>query len=188
MKKNKSKSGIYIPIMVAILAFIFCWQYLVPRLKANKSSLGQVEAETSSLQARLESLKTAQSQLNALGDLVDQTLISVPEGVDMPNLLTELEAISVKHGTFLPSVQINDSKDDTSWSNVPISFGISSDYSSLIDFMKSIETSIRYMNIQSITLSGSDDKMSLGLQVEAFQRTQSVSGNNGTTDSVSNSE
>ncbi len=172
---KRSNISVYIAVSLIVIAanFYLSWKIFLPKYKTTKNEIAQSNVEIESARDKLDSLKTAQASINDLGDVLDKMLTAMPEDVDMPNLISELEALSLKHNMIIPAIQIADSNSTapSSANSVPITFSSSGDYNTLTQFLISLEKDIRYMNAKAITLSmGGEDKISMTLQLEAFKR------------------
>lgn len=168
-------------ILLIAFAFIISWKVVIPDYKKSKEELFKVETDLAAASDKLESLKTAQNSLNALGDTVDKMLLAVPSDSDMPNLITELEALAVKHKSLIPTISVSDVAAAASTTTPPasssaanainISFSLTGTFEDLSQFIASIQRDIRYMNIESLSLSaGKEGAMTLSLKLKAFKR------------------
>ncbi|MFA5927228.1 MAG: type 4a pilus biogenesis protein PilO [Patescibacteria group bacterium] len=171
MNRNLKTEYFAFALLLIAGCFIFSWKVLVPQYKTDKSQMLALTSEIESSRDKLDSLKGAQADLEELGDTVDKLLLSVPADTDMPNLITELEALAIKNEASLPSLQISD--DTSAGSTIGIVFNIKGDFEKLSKFISSIENDIRYMNIKTFSVSSNDDDLTLSLEVDAYKRTSS---------------
>jgi len=183
MKKNNNGAYVALSLLVVALCFFYSWRVILPEYKTNKESLNQLEKEIASARDKLDSLKTTQSSLNSLGDIVDKLLVSMPSSSDAPNLVTEIEAIATKHQTFIANIQVGDDQPGSTAvaasgkdaNTVPVSFSVSGSFEMISQFISSIESDVRFMNIQTLSLGSGSDKsgvMSLSISINAYKRPQ----------------
>lgn len=185
MKKNNYSSFVVLVLLIVAASFYFSWQFILPNYKQNRLELAKTNMEIDSAKEKLDSLKTAQSSLNSLGNMVDQMFVAVPKDADESNLITELEAIATKCQTYIPSIQIgtNSSSSSDSSANsftdtasagssnvIPISFSVNGSYENLNQFVTDVEKDVRFMDIKTLSLSVSDGKASLSMQINSFKR------------------
>lgn len=180
MKKEQDHKSLYLPIIIIILSFLVSWKYLVPKYQTDNAQLASTQDLAGSVETKLAALKAAETELSSASKLVSDTLVAVPSDVDFPNLITELEAISTKNQVVIPSMQVAEDTSGTG-SAIKISFGVNGSYANLIALMKSIEKDIRFMNIKSVSLTGSGDKMTIALQIEAYKQPSATSSATNTT-------
>lgn len=185
--KKRSNSALYGIIAFLIIAgsFGYSWKVIVPQYQENQSSLDQADNETRAAKLKLESLKTAKTSLDQLGDIVNQMFIAIPEDKDTPNLITELEAVAAKQNIVLPSIQISDSlsgsataiaNGEVSSSNaISVSLSVEGSFQDLHNFIAALEKDIRFMNITSVSLTKASEtgNMSLSIELEVYQRSSS---------------
>lgn len=181
MKKSNYSSFVVLVLLIVAASFYFSWQFILPNYRQNRTDLAKTNMEIDSAREKLESLKTAQSSLTGLGSLVDQMFVAVPKDADEPNLITELEAIATKYQTYIPTIQVGSSRSSASSdiaaasgvnadNVIPISFSVNGSYENLNQFVTAIEKDVRFMNITSLSMSVSEGKASLSLQINSFKR------------------
>lgn len=184
MKRSNNMIIIVIAIIIAGGCFFYSWKYILPDYKKNQQKLATTTAEIKNAKTKLESLKTAQTTLSDLGDLVSQMSIAVPVDKDTPNLITELEAVTAKYQIALPTVQISDSTagsanagatSSSSIGAVNVSFSVNGSFDNIQKLIYDLEHDIRFMNVQSISLTSagtakSGGQMSMSLQLTAYKR------------------
>lgn len=185
--KRKSNNMFYggVTFIIVVCSFVYSWKFLVPKYNSQKAEIKTVEDELKAATNKLESIKITRTTLETLKPITSQLFIAVPGDKDSPNLITELEAIALKHKMIIPAIQIADSGaasaagtstgvGATSSANaVSISFAVNGSFDNLNAFVTSIEKDIRFMNIKSLSVTSNDeepDKMSLTLQIEAYKR------------------
>jgi len=187
MKKN-TNSVFYagITVVIVIASFVYTWKFIIPQYSENKAKSAQFDTDIASANKKLESLKKAQTTLTQLGDIPTQLSVSVPEDKDLPNLITELEAVAAKYNKILPTISVSDgaassavagasTSTSASGNAVTISIAIPGSFEDINGFIADLEKDVRFMNIKSVSISSSTDTggastMSVALQIEAYKR------------------
>ena len=171
-KFNNEKFQAVCAILISIAAIIVCWEVALPSYAKNIADRDQYQADATAAQAKLTSVNTNATKLSASGadEIINQLKIAIPEDKDLPNLITELEAIAKNEGMFIPAPSITDGADNT----VAISFGISGTLQEIESFMATIQSDLRFFNIKSISMSTSKDVINMSLTIEAYKRTTSA--------------
>ena len=188
MKKDNSSAYLLLTFMIIVACFVVSWKLIIPKYQANLQQRDQLDIDIKNSSNKLDSLKTTQSSLNKLGDLVNKMLVAVPNDKDSANLITELEAIANTYTVTIPSIQITDKGSESntitgstgetpvSRNQVAISFSAYGSYLNLVSFIGSIEKDIRFMNIDSYSLTSSSDQkgesdeiMTLSIQITAYK-------------------
>jgi Tfp pilus assembly protein PilO len=114
MKMSKSTTGNMIAILLSIAVIVLAWKLVLPNYFSHKNNLVALESEVSAAKAKLESLDKARADIAAVKSTADQIMVSVPKGKDEPDLISELEAIGVKNGIVIPTIDIADENSQTS--------------------------------------------------------------------------
>jgi Tfp pilus assembly protein PilO len=172
-KKGNESFQALCAIIIAIAAIIVAWQVALPAYSKNLTDQKKYSADLTASAKKLTSVSTNATKLSTpeAQSLINQLNIAIPEDKDMPNLITEIEAIAKSQGMFIPSPSITDGADDT----VSISFGISGSLDELQKFMETIQGDLRFFNIKSISMSSSADVINMSMSIEAYKRTSAVS-------------
>jgi Tfp pilus assembly protein PilO len=178
--KEKSQQTIYLNILVAVLTavvLITAWKVVAPSYSSEKSRKIELENEVALARQRLEWLDSSKAELAANKELLNQLFVAVPEDSDAPNLISELEAIAIKNSLVIPSIGIQDNSQESletglSISNtVTISLSVTGNFENINAFINSLEKSVKFMNIQSLTYSNSEESgTSISLEVEAYKQ------------------
>ncbi|MCX6808568.1 MAG: type 4a pilus biogenesis protein PilO [Candidatus Berkelbacteria bacterium] len=159
-----------LPAMIVIGCFWYSYAVLLPTHQTQKQKLAQINADIKDKDDQLQGYTTAKSSLNSSADTIKDLALAVPSDKDVPNLITELEKMSRKYGSVIPSIQWT----DTTTGVVNISFSISGSVSGMQSFVKDIETDLRVFNIKNMSVAASPDGISLSLQIEAYKNTYSA--------------
>lgn len=185
--KKKSNSAFYagITVLIVISSFLYTWKFIIPKFSENKSKSAQLDIDILSASKKLDSLKKAQTTLTQLGDIPTQLSVAVPEDKDMPNLITELEAVAATYKIILPAISVSDSATATTGATadpatsspnaVTISIAAPASFAGINGLIADLEKDIRFMNIKTVSITSTKDDMgtvitSVSLQVEAYKR------------------
>jgi len=111
------------------------------------------------------------------GDNAKIVLDALPSSYDFPALVTSIEKLLNVNGASVGSITgsddaLNQASNQTSATPkpipIPFSVSVSGDYASVQKVIGQFEHSIRPMQVQSLTLSGGQDKMALSLTLQTF--------------------
>lgn len=182
MKRTNSYLSAIVAIIIAVGCFWYSLAVLVPNIQSQNAKLDQAQSNVEQADSYLQDLIRSKSSIAELGDLPSLLSLAIPGDKDTPNLITELEAVAAKHKMVIPSIQVSDSAtdeaSDTASSNtVDVNFTVQGSFTDVSAFVAAIEGDIRYMNIQSITMTSiegssgnSSGSVSLSLQLQAYKR------------------
>lgn len=191
--KKKTNSAFYagITVIIVIASFLYTWKFIIPQFGVNKAKSAALDTEISSASLKLDSLKKAQTSLTQLGDIPTQLSVAVPADKDMPNLITELEAIAAKYKMILPTISVSDGSSSAASTSslgsatpasstapantVSVSIAVPGSFEAFTGLISDLEKDVRFMNIKSVSISSTTDEkgatiMSLSLQMEAYKR------------------
>ena len=169
LKLNNERFQAICAIFIIIAALVVCWEYSLPAYNKSISDQTRYKADVAAADIKLASVKKNEKVFkdSKTQSTIDLLKIAIPEDKDLPNLITELEAIATNHGMFIPATSITDGSDNT----VAISFGISGTLEELTAFMVTLQKDLRYFNIKSVSMSTSKDIINMSLSIEAYKRT-----------------
>ena len=194
--KKKTNSALFAAITVIIVgaSFFYTWKMIIPKYSEDRAKSASLDASIADANKKLDSLKKAQTTLTQLGDIPTQLSVAVPESKDMPNLITELEAIATKNGMIFPTIAVADNSAATATpasgttpvaatstgNSITISIAAPGSFDKITSLISDLEKDIRFMNIKNVSISSStDDKgvntMNVSLQIEAYKRTSVAS-------------
>jgi len=187
MNKTSISNSALIPALLTVACFLLAWQIVLPNYYQAKGDLDVLEEEVLAARAKYNSLETTKSDLASMTDIMNLIYVSVSDGTDEPNVITELEAISLKHELVIPSISISDPTAGIAGDNeyyysdtgdtgaalnaVQVSFSVAGDFAKLNEFISSLEKSVKFMNIRSLSYSSSkeDDLIYLSIQLETYK-------------------
>lgn len=157
-------------IVAVIAGFVV---FIVP----TYSEIGTLRAQAADFNTVLNNAKTLQQERNTLVskyNAFDQNNISklgvmLPGNPQNVQLILELNAAASQYGMVLQNVKIDTSTDAQSGQprvagqnadvgNLTITFSVSGPYNGFTNFIKTIEKSLRIIDIQKATFTASDPK------------------------------
>lgn len=159
----------------------------MPDYQKNEQSIAQTKEEIKSAKKKLDSLKTTEKDLASLGEIVNQLLVATPSDKDIPNLITELEALAGNCDLLLPNIGISDGSgsaaaasgvplQSSSASNaITVSISVNGTYEQVTKMIDLIEKDLRYMNIQTLSITRDDkdkatNKYSVSFSILTYKR------------------
>lgn len=157
---------------------------MLPSYAENRAKSRTLSAEINSAESKINSIESARSQLSGIADTINQLLVSIPADKDEPNLISELEVIGAKHGMAIPAINISGTASDETASNqvlssiaagtpVSVSFSVAGSFENISAFTESLEKSIKFMHINSVTMTvQADGNISASYSVDAYTRAQ----------------
>lgn len=183
MKKNNSYNSSLIPVLLTVACFLLAWYIILPNYYEAKSELNIMEEDVLAARAKYNSLEQTKSDLKSISDITDLLYISISPDADEQNLITELEAIAIKHELTIPSISISDptagNEDEYFYTGdsgsisgaIQVSFSVAGDFTKLNEFIASLEKSVKFMNIKSLSYQSaeSDSLIYLSVQLETYK-------------------
>lgn len=188
-KNNKMLSNA-LAVILTVVVFLVVWKVLLPSYSDNKTKQSKLSSEVSDAQAEILSIENAKSDLSSITNTINQLLVAIPSDRDEPNLISELEAIAAKNTLVLPSIDISKDSGGTGetasavvTTGIPlsVSFSVTGPFANIGTFTESLEKSIKYMKIKSITMSYVDpNNISAAYSIETFTRADNSTTDNST--------
>jgi len=176
---NKKDSGIFLPsitLIIAIAGFIFGIKFLMPSIIDNQAKISAANEDIAAAQAKLDSIATANSTMTKLSDLVNNLLIAVPDNIDSPDLIAEIETIAGQNQVGMPSLTPPKAIDSTSAANagksgLSVSVVVTGSFSNINNFISALESSIRFSKITSLTISSAvEGALSTTISFDVYSR------------------
>lgn len=148
--------------------------FIVPQYK----EVQEIQAKAKDYNQILDNARTLQEQRNKLVtkyNAFDQTLLTklnvmLPRNPENVKLILELDSIAKSYGVFLQNVKIEDASSNTQTATRPgtpaantdigtlrITFSVSGPYQGFTNFIRTLEKSLRIVDIQKITFTSLDD-------------------------------
>ena len=159
-KKDRNFLLPAIVVILAIIIFIVGYQVLMPSIVENSAKVIAYNSDIQLAQEKIDSISVAKSTMSKFSDVVNNLLIAVPDSVDAPDLITEIEVIAGQNQVALPSISpptdINSSK-SSGTSGLTVNIAIAGGFQNISNFVNSLETSIRFSKISSLTISTSQE-------------------------------
>lgn len=177
---NKEDKSLFLPLvalLVAVTSFLICWKMLMPSVADNQAKIQAYNSDISSAEEKIQSLTEASKKITSITDVVSNILVAIPEDVDTPNLVTEIETIAAVNQVLLPSISPPDNTSETaikSGQGLSTTISISGGFTNIYNFISALESSIRFSKITSLSLSSSDDDaLNATITFEVYKRPSS---------------
>ncbi len=182
MNKSNFSTSAFLPVLLTVACFLVAWYMVLPNYYESKGELDVLETEILASRAKYNSLEETKTDLLSISDVLNLIYVSVSNDADEPNLITELEAIAIKHELIIPTINISDptaslgeeyyyDDSESTYGVVQVSFSVAGDFARLNEFIGSLEKSIKFMNIQSLSYTSSSDEniIYLNIQLETYK-------------------
>lgn len=182
MKQSRSYNGVLLPVLLTVACFVLAWYVVLPNYYEERSKLSTLEEEVLAARAKYNSLEQTKTDLSGVSDILDIIYVAVSPDTDEPNLITELEAIAIKHELTLPSISISDPTaggaeeyysdyEANTVGAIQVSFSVAGEFDKLNAFIDSLEKSIKFMNVKSLSYQSSEagGLVYLSVQLEAYK-------------------
>ena len=178
---NKNNTNFFLAVLalvIAVAGIIICRQFLIPSISENLAKISAYNYDIAKVEEKLDSISTAEKSMTKLSDLVNNFLIAVPDSVDAPNLITEIETIAAQNQLALPSLAppsgIN-ATSDISVEGMEVSMSVTGSFQNINNFISSLENSIRFLKISGLTITSSNDgSLSASITCEVYKRPKST--------------
>lgn len=188
---QKSNNNTFYGVLAVLLvgaSFLIAKMWILPQYQKSKTESAQVESERKAAQAKLDSLTKVKGKMTTLSDTVNNMFIAIPKDNDTENIVTALEQIALSNKIYIPTFQISDSSassvantDETitvaTGNTVDIAFSVTGSMTDLTNFVKAIESDLKFFDVQGISMSSSEGVVSMTLQIRAYKQGVSSSSN-----------
>jgi Tfp pilus assembly protein PilO len=195
---NQANSRIVAVTTAASFIVVFCLvasYTLVGQLAYQNRVLGKKKAALSQLKTDINSVQTLETSYTAFvqtpqnvlgsnthgqggmdGDNAKIVLDALPSKYDFPALATSLEKLALSQGVNIESMTGTDDEvaqtDSASSTPAPIAMPfqitVTGNYASIQKVVKAFEQSIRPIQIQTLQLTGSDQKMQMNITAQTY--------------------
>ena len=175
-------------ILVLILA-VAVWGFVWPEWQSFSSKREELNlwknnlAETKELKNKLSDLTALYQNQEKAGEL-EKFFSALPPKDDIPGLLVNLEALASKNGLIIKSVNFVEegkkaksaaansgaaalSADVPAVKKLTVTLVLNGEYSSLLNFLRSAETSLRLMDVESLNFQQAGGVLSDGLSASS---------------------
>lgn len=174
---NKKDINLLLPaitVILAISAYFVSSNVLITPIKQNMAQISALDQDISKANEKLDSIAAADKSMSELSDLVNNLLIAVPDNVNSPDLITEIETIANQNQVQLPSLSpptsIAVASGSASASGYVTNLSIIGSYQNISNFINSLETSIRYSRINNLSISSADEGLTASINFSVFSR------------------
>jgi hypothetical protein len=148
----------------------------MPNIGENLAKLDAMDQDIAAANIKLNSISTADQSMTQFSYLVKNLFVAIPENVDSPDLITEIETIANQNQVSLPSLTPPTGIESTSSSTGSASSGLSTNltvvgsFQNINNFINSLETSIRYSKVNNITISSGDSDLTAAINFNVYSR------------------
>ncbi len=171
---NKKDINLILPavtIVLAIGAYFLCSNYLMPTIGENLAKVSAYNQDISAAEEKISSISTTEKIISQMSDTVNNLLIAIPDSVDAPNVIAEVETVANKNQVALSSMTPPAvSAGNASNSGMAVNVSVSGTYTNVKSFINSLETSIRFSKISNISISSSNEGISAAINFNVYSR------------------
>jgi len=185
---NKKDLNLLLPasaLIVAIAGFLISYKLLMPPVADNLAKISAHKSDIGRAEEKLSSISTTEKSLAELSDLVNNLLIAVPDSVNAPDLITEIETIAAQSQVALPSITPPEDIDSGAGasaggvigttsngsSGLTVNISIAGPFQNIYNFISALETSIRFSKITTLTITSSQEgNLGASIAFEVYKR------------------
>lgn len=187
MKLSKRESILVTTALAAVAVFIYHYYILTPAIDTYTG----IREEIGRNQKHLRSLQTAETELADLLESIEKDKReiarleeAVPSGKKLPEVIVQLENLSLETGIELKEIFFASSGEDRSikgkamdtseqhqdYIEIPVELKLTGSYGKVLDFIEGIENSKRLYSIRSITFirEHETDGADIGVDLELY--------------------
>lgn len=179
---NKEEKNLFLPLIALLITatvFFLSWKILIPSIVDNQAKIKAHNVDIGLAETKIQSLTDANKKIGSISGLVNQLLVAIPEGVDTPDLIAEIETIAALNQVILPSISppSTDSQSNDSSDGLSATISISGGFTNIYNFISSLENSIRFLKITSLSISSSDTSLlNATITFDVYKRPSSDTG------------
>ncbi|MBI5140312.1 MAG: hypothetical protein HZA94_02605 [Candidatus Vogelbacteria bacterium] len=171
--------NLIIPIIILAVSggvFLGPTRTLLDSLNKEKAVTDKIRAAVASIDNYKASFDIKNEIYSKIGDRDKISLEAmVPSTIDNVKLIIDLNQMAVNHNRSIKNIAIKTNADSTvgpdgrPYGTVSISFSISSSLSVFEDFLKELESSLRLIDVVSLSfVAGAADQYDFSLEVKAY--------------------
>lgn len=171
---------IVVSVLIAVLLLRPTWD----KLKQLGTEISTEQTQRDEVKSDAENLEKAKEFFSQDKDAVEQVSTAVPVNPDIPSLLTTIESLARANNVFLTSFSpqqtqaTNSAKSAatpstspaTGATSVEISANFRGQYGSLINFFYALESSLRIVDVKTISVSSSQGALEGNIVFRAYYR------------------
>lgn len=161
---DKKENSLFLPLiafLISVTVFFLSWKILIPSIVDNQAKIKAHNIDIGMAETKIQSLTDAQKKIASISGLVNQLLVAIPEDVDTPDLIAEIETIAALNQVILPSISPpgEDNQSGDSANGLSATISVSGGFTNIYNFISSLENSIRFLKITSLSISSSDTSL-----------------------------
>lgn len=161
-------------IIVSIGAYLLAVNFLLPDIFTTQAKIQAYDVDIEKAQAKLTSISESTDSILKLSSTVNAILLAVPDSVDAPNLITEVESMAAVNGLALPNISpptvSSSAEPDNDLTGLTTTLTVMGSFQNVSNFINALETSIRYSKIKSVTMNVSEDGLNTTITFEVYKR------------------
>ncbi|MBP6042129.1 hypothetical protein KA529_03860 [Candidatus Saccharibacteria bacterium] len=186
MSANESKAVMILTLAAVMLGLgLVASNYFVKSLNFHRKVFTQKSSATKKLQSNQKSLIALREEFatnEKTGPTSDEVFASLPTSKDFPQTSSTLESIIKRSGVEIQSITLNNNDQiegaepvdaqyavaDPKIGKMTVSVSLSGAYDNFEDVLRNLERSLRVFKINSLEITGSDDRINGTLQIETY--------------------
>ncbi len=157
---TKPLLGVAILLVTIILIFVF----LAPsydQLKAVKSVLEGRETLLANAKLARDNIILLDKQYGENSEAIKRLLIALPVGKEVDYLTSSINTATADSGVLVSAISFSDPIKKENYQEIPIKMDVSCSYLDCINFMRSLELSLRLYDVKKISITQSSQGESL---------------------------
>lgn len=176
---NKEDRSLFLPLIALLIAgvvFFVSWRLLMPTITDNQAKIKAYNADIALAEAKTQSINDSNKKLASISSLINQLLVAIPGDVDTPDLVAEIEAIAAVNQVDLPSISppsISEQSASSTSGGLATTITVSGGFVNIYNFINSLENSIRFAKITSLSISSGESGLSGTITFDVFARPNS---------------
>lgn len=150
--KVQNTTSIYPLLIILVCALLGYWVInpKIVEIKEYNTSIAAKEKDTTTLDEKIQNLKSLQKQFTASPSDVEILNLAIADDPQMPEIIEQLTSMASKSGMTIKSIR-PDYRDATNETVVGIT--LRGDYINLINYITEIEKNLRPASVKSLNLS-----------------------------------
>ncbi|MBP7819459.1 type 4a pilus biogenesis protein PilO [Candidatus Gracilibacteria bacterium] len=156
---NNNRSGLILTL-VALLVLVVTYVFLYMPTKSKGNDLEARLLDLRSELANVEELAPDQQSNLKIGEVDAKTLeLAVPNVFDQDQLIESLSSLALKYSIKVDNLSFGKTQTENNYiDSTTISLSVTGGYNNFLQFLRDLESSDRFFNIQNFTLGISESE------------------------------